>query len=61
MRDVGAQRAVGIHCGTFKPGEDALGQAPIDLAAARAAAGIPETQLRTLAIGETVRLKDSVP
>ena len=51
--DVGAQRSVGIHWGTFELTDEALDQPPIDLAEARRARSLDESAFQVMAIGET--------
>jgi len=53
FQDLGAKRAIGMHFGTFQLTAEAI-DAPIhDLAAARAAAGIPAGAFTTLDFGQT--------
>ena len=52
-RDLGARQSIGIHWGTFSLTDEALDQPPRDLAQARAAAGIAESEVGVLAIGQT--------
>jgi N-acyl-phosphatidylethanolamine-hydrolysing phospholipase D len=51
--DLGAKRSVGVHWGTFELTDEPLDQPPKDLAAARLAAGLPESAFFVMAIGET--------
>jgi L-ascorbate metabolism protein UlaG (beta-lactamase superfamily) len=50
---LGATRAIGMHFGTFQLTAEPIDAPVQDLAAARAAAGIPEPAFTTLDIGET--------
>ena len=52
-RDLGAARSIGIHWGTFALTDESLDQPPRDLAAARQAAGLGESEFSVLAIGQT--------
>ena len=52
-QDVGAKRSVGIHWGTFSLTDEPLDQPPRDLAVARQALGVKETDFVVLAIGES--------
>jgi N-acyl-phosphatidylethanolamine-hydrolysing phospholipase D len=52
-KDVAARRSIGIHWGTFALTDEALDQAPRDLAAARAQQGVPEQDFFVLPIGGT--------
>ena len=54
--DVGAKRSVGVHWGTFNLTDEPLDQPPQGLAAASAAANLPEGDFFLLAVGETRRL-----
>ena len=54
--DLGAQRSLGIHWGTFELADEALDEPPRALARARQAAGVAETSFFVMAIGETRRL-----
>ncbi|WPB56774.1 MBL fold metallo-hydrolase [Xylophilus sp. GOD-11R] len=55
-QDVGAKRSIGVHWGTFNLTDEPSDQAPLDLAVARRAAGLPDDAFTTLAIGQTLRL-----
>ena len=55
-RDLGAQRSLGIHWGTFELTDEALDEPPRALARARLAAGVAETSFFVMAIGQTRRL-----
>lgn len=50
---LGARQSVGMHFGTFQLTDEAVDAPPRDLAAARAAAGVPEDAFVTLGFGET--------
>ena len=52
-QDVGAKHSVGIHWGTFSLTDEPLDQPPRDLAVARQALGVKETDFVVLAIGES--------
>lgn len=52
-RDLGARRSVGLHWGTFNLTDEPLDQPASDLAAARTAAGVAESEFFLLKIGET--------
>jgi len=52
-RDLGARQSIGIHWGTFALTNEALDQPPRDLALARQAAGLAESEFSVLAIGQT--------
>lgn len=54
FQDLGARRAVGVHWGTFADlCDEPLDQAPKDLAAARAAAGLADETFSVMRRGET--------
>ncbi|MEG0821303.1 MAG: MBL fold metallo-hydrolase [Burkholderiaceae bacterium] len=55
-RDVRARRSIGIHWGTFQLADDALDAAPLELAAARQAAGLSPRSFITLRHGQTLKL-----
>ncbi|MES2977593.1 MAG: MBL fold metallo-hydrolase [Pseudomonadota bacterium] len=55
-RDLGAQRSLGVHWGTFALTDEPLDQPPRDLANARAAAGLAEEEFFLMKIGETRQL-----
>ena len=55
-RDLGARQGLGIHWGTFALTDEAIDQAPKDLAAARREQGLADDAFFTLAIGATRRL-----
>ena len=55
--DLGAQRTLGVHWGTFELTDEALDEPPRQLRRQRTAAGLSEEDFFTLAIGETRRLK----
>jgi N-acyl-phosphatidylethanolamine-hydrolysing phospholipase D len=55
-QDLKAKRSVGLHWGTFELTDEPLDQPPKDLAAARGAAGVPESEFFLLAVGETRKL-----
>lgn len=55
-RDLGAKRSLGVHWGTFALTDEPLDQPPLDLAAARQAAGLADDDFFVLAIGETRQL-----
>jgi N-acyl-phosphatidylethanolamine-hydrolysing phospholipase D len=52
-RDLGARRSIGVHWGTFALTDESLDQPPRDLAAARAAMGVPDDEFDVLKVGET--------
>ena len=52
-RDLRARQSLGIHWGTFELTDEPLDQPPRDLALARQAAGLPESDFFVLRIGET--------
>ena len=52
-QDLQAKFSVGVHWGTFALSDEALDQPPMDLAAARAAAGLADQDFTVLKIGET--------
>lgn len=56
-RDLGARQSLGVHWGAFEMADEALDQAPRDLAAARQAAGLAEDAFFVLRVGETRRLE----
>ena len=60
-RDLGAQRSVGIHWGTFQLTDEPIDQAATDLAAAREKLGVAPRAFVTLRHGETLRLDPSDP
>jgi N-acyl-phosphatidylethanolamine-hydrolysing phospholipase D len=55
-KDLGAKRSVGVHWGTFNLTDEPLDQPPRDLAQARQAQGIGESEFSLMKIGETRRL-----
>ncbi|WP_443113948.1 MBL fold metallo-hydrolase [Herbaspirillum seropedicae] len=55
-QDVHARRSVAIHWGTFELADDALDEAPRELAKAMQAAGLSQEQFVTLKHGETLKL-----
>jgi len=55
-RDLGAQRSLGVHWGTFNLTDEALDEPPKALAAARQQQGLREDEFFVLALGETRRL-----
>ena len=54
--DLGAQRTLGVHWGTFELTDEALDEPPRQLRLQRDAAGLAAEDVFTLAIGETRRL-----
>jgi len=48
------RRAVGMHWGTFRLTDEALGEPPLRLAAAAQTAGLPADSFRTVAVGEVL-------
>jgi N-acyl-phosphatidylethanolamine-hydrolysing phospholipase D len=52
-QDVGAKRSIGVHWGTFQLTDEPLDQAPRDLAIARQALNVKESDFGVLAIGES--------
>lgn len=54
--DLQAKRSVGVHWGTFDLTDESLDQPPKDLAAARAAKGLPQAAFDVMAIGQTLKL-----
>lgn len=52
-RDLGAKRSLGIHWGTFALTDEPLDAPPAELAAHRAACGMPADEFFVMAIGET--------
>ena len=52
-QDVGAKRSIGVHWGTFQLTDEPLDQPPRDLAIARQALGLKDTDFGVLAIGES--------
>jgi N-acyl-phosphatidylethanolamine-hydrolysing phospholipase D len=54
--DLGAQRSLGVHWGSFELTDEALDEPPRQLQRQRAALGLPDEAFFTLAIGETRRL-----
>jgi N-acyl-phosphatidylethanolamine-hydrolysing phospholipase D len=54
--DLGAQRSLGVHWGTFELTDEALDEPPRQLARQRGGLGLPDDAFFTLAIGETRRL-----
>lgn len=55
-RDLGAQRSIGVHWGTFPLSDEALDEPPRALARAREAQGVAEDAFGVLAIGQTLKL-----
>jgi L-ascorbate metabolism protein UlaG (beta-lactamase superfamily) len=60
-QDVGARRSVGMHWGTFQLTDEALDEPPRALAAALAAAQVPEADFFTLGFGEALALDAHPP
>ena len=56
-RDLGAQRSLGVHWGSFELTDEALDEPPIALAAARRAAGLADDDFFVIALGQTRRLQ----
>lgn len=54
--DLRARASLGIHWGTFEMSDEALDQPPLDLAVARRAMGLHDSEFFVLAVGETRRL-----
>jgi N-acyl-phosphatidylethanolamine-hydrolysing phospholipase D len=54
--DLGAKRSIGVHWGTFDLTDESLDQPPKDLAAARAAKGLPQEAFDVMAVGQTLKL-----
>ena len=52
-QDVGAKRSIGVHWGTFSLTDEPLDQPPRELALARQALGVKDTDFGVLAIGES--------
>ncbi len=52
-RDLGAIRSIGVHWGTFNLTDEALDQAPIDLAAAKRSLGLSNEEFSLLKIGQS--------
>lgn len=52
-KDLGAKRSVGVHWGTFELTDEPLDQPPKDLAAARTAQGLKDSDFTVMAVGET--------
>lgn len=50
---MGARQSIGMHFGTFKLTDEAIDAPPRAMAAARAAAGLPDNTFVTLGFGET--------
>ena len=57
LLDLDAPLAMGVHWGTFQLTDEALDQPPRDLAEARQARGLSESDFFTLAIGQTVLMQ----
>lgn len=57
FRDLGCQRAMAVHWGTFQLTDEALDEPPLELAKARQAAGLSPQDFAVLAIGETLKIK----
>lgn len=55
-QDVGAQRSVGVHWGTFSLADEAPDHPPRELAEARRRLGVADEAFSVMAIGETRRL-----
>jgi N-acyl-phosphatidylethanolamine-hydrolysing phospholipase D len=52
-QDVGAKHSIGVHWGTFQLTDEPLDQPPRDLAMARQALKVKDTDFVVLAIGES--------
>lgn len=55
-QDLKATRSLAYHWGTFSLSDEALDEPPIELAAARLAAGVSESEFAVIAIGQTLTL-----
>jgi N-acyl-phosphatidylethanolamine-hydrolysing phospholipase D len=55
-RDLGAQRSLGVHWGTFALTDEALDAPPRELARARRAAGLADDEFFVMAVGQTRQL-----
>lgn len=53
-REIGAERSIGMHWGTFKLTEEPLQEPPLLLASEAAAAGVPAGTFSTMKFGETI-------
>jgi N-acyl-phosphatidylethanolamine-hydrolysing phospholipase D len=51
--DLGAERTLGVHWGTFELSDESLDAPPRALARARHALGVPDSAFFVMAIGET--------
>lgn len=56
-QDVGASASIGMHWGTFRLTPEPMDEPPERLRAAVAAAGLPPEAFRTVALGQTQRLR----
>lgn len=56
-KDVGAERSIGMHFGTFPLADDGMYEPVDDLAKARAKYGLAEEEFRTLSEGEGLALR----
>ena len=57
FQDLGCQRAMAVHWGTFQLTDEALDEPPRELTKARQAAGLAPQDFVVLAIGETMKIK----
>ena len=57
FQDLGCQRAMAVHWGTFQLTDEALDEPPRELAKARQAASLAPQDFVVLAIGETMKIK----
>jgi N-acyl-phosphatidylethanolamine-hydrolysing phospholipase D len=55
-QDIGAKRSIGVHWGTFQLTDEPLDQPPRDLAVARLALNVKDSDFGVLAIGESKQL-----
>ncbi|MDX1617528.1 MAG: hypothetical protein R3224_02000, partial [Balneolaceae bacterium] len=60
-QDVGAERSIGMHFGTFPLADDGMNEPLEDLAKARAKYGLSEEEFRTLSQGESLILQANRP
>ncbi len=60
-QDVGAKRSIGVHWGTFSLTDEPLDQPPRELAIARQALKVKETDFGLLAIGESKQFAKRTP
>lgn len=60
-RDVGAKRSIGMHWGTFPLTAEGPGDPPLELGRRKQRLGLADDAFITLAVGQTIALRNPVP